>query len=385
MKKNIKYSGVDDTVTQKAEFCSTNGLAVGKAIEDSALYDAIPSGLLVLGLNCKIKLVNLAGASMLGTEPSFLIGRNFRQFITKEASSTFTKFFQEIFSSKTRQNCKIKMASQAAKFLFIHFEGLVSDDGQSCILSLIDVSEYEQIENSLKVSESLSREINATKDKFFSIIAHDLRNPFNSIVGFSNLLAGQVKERNFEDLENYVTVIQQSSERAMDLLSNLLEWSRSQTGQLNIRPVHMDLASLVKEVVYSLHDTTVQKSISIITELEDHVLILADRAMISTVLRNLISNAVKFSYPDTKIVISAKRLGKESLVTVQDSGVGIRKSDLDKIFRLDKSFTKTGTANEKGTGLGLLLCKEFITKHGGNIWVESEFGKGSTFSFTIPH
>lgn len=247
-----------------------------------------------------------------------------------------------------------------------------------------DITQQKQNELFLRESEKRLQELNATKDKFFSIIAHDLKNPFNSILGFSNLLAEQIYDKDFSQIDEFVGYIQSSSQLAMDLLGNLLEWTRSQTGRMVYNPEFVEMVSLIKEVASIMEASARQKKISIVYQLPRNAPVNADKAMISTILRNLISNAVKFTQADGEIVISAGQLDNELLVSVSDNGVGIRKESLNKLFRIEESFTTSGTNNELGTGLGLILCKEFVDKHGGKIWVESKIGKGSKFSFTIP-
>ena len=227
-------------------------------------------------------------------------------------------------------------------------------------------------------------QLNAEKDKFFSIIAHDLKSPFNAIIGFSDLLVAQVDKSNLKKIKEYASIIQQSSNRAMELLMNLMEWSQSQTGRLNFSPVNFELTKLIDETVLLLNDAAVQKSITITYQLPLITFVYADKAMISTVLRNLISNAIKFTESGGNIVISATESQNELTVSVKDSGIGISKDRIEKLFGLDESYSTTGTNNEKGTGLGLILCKEFVEKHQGKIWAESEVGIGSIFYFTIP-
>lgn len=247
-----------------------------------------------------------------------------------------------------------------------------------------DITERKKAEDELKESEVRLRELNATKDKFFSIIAHDLKNPFNSIMGFSTILIDQVKEKDYGRIEEFAGYIHESSNRVMDLLQNLLEWASSQTGIMGFSPKYVDIVALINETSELLNDSARQKAITISWTIPDKADVFADKAMISTVLRNLISNAVKFTNLGGEIVISAEEKQSEILVSVKDKGIGIGKDDLGKLFRIEKTYSTTGTNNEKGTGLGLILCKDFIEKHKGEIWVESELGKGATFYFTVP-
>jgi len=192
------------------------------------------------------------------------------------------------------------------------------------------------------------------------------------------------KEKDYAGIEKYAEIIQQSSERAMDFLMNIMEWSRSQTGRMEFSPEHFEMENLIKEITLVFDDIAGQKSIVIKKILPPNAPVFADKAMLSTVLRNLISNALKFTRPGGEIIISAEESQNEIKVSLADNGVGIPEDSIDKLFRLDENISTPGTQNEQGTGLGLILCKEFVEKHGGKIWVESEIGKRSSFSFTIP-
>ncbi|MEK7718164.1 MAG: ATP-binding protein [Bacteroidota bacterium] len=249
---------------------------------------------------------------------------------------------------------------------------------------IANVIERRRAKEDLEKSEANLRESNATKDKFFSIISHDLKSPFNAIVGFSDILVEQVREKNLEGIEEYAKIIQDSSQRAMDLLMNLMEWSRSQTGRMEFSPQYLDIDVLINDATELLSDVAHQKLIAISRELPQNIRVFADKAMIGTLLRNLISNAIKFTYPGGSIVVSAEQKQDELKVTISDNGIGINADAMGKLFRIEESYSTKGTQNEQGTGLGLILCKEFIEKHGGKIWAESEVGKGSKFSFTIP-
>ncbi len=235
------------------------------------------------------------------------------------------------------------------------------------------------------------RKLNATKDKFFSIIAHDLKGPFNAIIGFSRILIEQVHKKEYDGVSRYAEIIHQSSNAAMSLLMNLMEWSQSQTGRMDYNPEYFDMAELINEVELLSIDVAKQKDIEIINEMPQHVPAYADYAMIGTVMRNLISNAIKFTQPGGRIVVSVEEKTNNLLVSVSDNGIGIPENKLNMLFQIDKTYSTTGTHNEKGTGLGLILCKEFVDKNGGEIWVESTLADkhqnkpgGSVFYFTVP-
>ncbi|MBN1187534.1 MAG: CHASE domain-containing protein [Bacteroidales bacterium] len=237
----------------------------------------------------------------------------------------------------------------------------------------------------LKESEIKLIELNASKDKFFSIISHDLKSPFNSIIGFSNLLVEQIKNNDTEGIDMYGNLILESSNMAMDLLLNLIEWSLSQTGRMVFNPEYFDMVACINKVTLMFDYIARQKSITIKNVLPQSAFVFADNSMISTVLRNLISNAIKFTRPGGEIIVSAMEKQNQIIFSITDSGVGISKNSIEKLFRIDQNYSTTGTNKETGTGLGLILCKDFVEKNKGKIWVESEEGKGSIFYFTLPY
>lgn len=227
-------------------------------------------------------------------------------------------------------------------------------------------------------------ELNATKDRFFSIIAHDMRSPFNAIVGFSSLLAEQVREQDYDGIGEYAEMIEESSQRALALLVNLLEWSRSQTGRIKFAPADISVKKLLDDGVALVQDAARQKDISLGCEAPADGKLFGDEAMLATVLRNLLANAIKFTPAGGRVMATARADAQSWTIAVQDNGVGITPENQAKLFRLDEFLSTSGTNNEQGTGLGLILCKEFIDKHGGRLWVDSTPGQGSVFFFTIP-
>lgn len=255
---------------------------------------------------------------------------------------------------------------------------------KSVILNVRDITDRKKAEQALQESETRLNELNATKDHFFSIIGHDLKTPFNGILGISNLMVEKIKANDFEELEEYATLIQDASQTAVDLLDNLLNWAQTQTGRIQFKPKKVDFVSLVKNVVKLLDESARQKSITIHQRVSGNTFVQADQAMIQTILRNLIGNSIKFTPHGGEISIQTDQKEKEFIVTVADNGVGIEKEDLGKLFILHSRYSKLGTNEEAGTGLGLLICKEFVEMHGGRIWVDSKRNKGSKFSFSIP-
>lgn len=223
------------------------------------------------------------------------------------------------------------------------------------------------------------------KDKFFSIIAHDLRGPFSGIIGLSELLLENDNQLNPKETNEFIQLIHQSSKNTYSLLDNLLTWAQSQTGSLEFSPNELEINSVIDKTINLLTNVAKTKNITIRSEVEDKQYVFADKNMLETIFRNLISNAVKFTETDGEVLLSMKRENKQIVFSVQDNGIGIAPEKITNLFAVNSRNTTSGTNDETGTGLGLMLCKDFIEKHGGKIWVESEIGKGSNFKFTIPN
>ncbi len=225
---------------------------------------------------------------------------------------------------------------------------------------------------------------NATKDKFFGIIAHDLRSPASSLLSLINIVVEEYKNLDNQQIERYLKAIQEASKKTFALLENLLDWSRIQKGVIQYNPTLIHLSTLVNEAV-SLHaEIADKKDIKILSFVSPEAKAWGDENMIRTVLRNLISNAVKFSSTGNKVSVFHESNQYFVTLKICDEGIGIAPEDIDKLFRIDIHHTTLGTQKEKGTGLGLVLCKEFTERNGGKIWVESTHGKGTCFYFTIP-
>jgi PAS domain S-box-containing protein len=240
-----------------------------------------------------------------------------------------------------------------------------------------DITERKQSEEQLK-------ELNATKDMFFSILAHDLKNPFSSLHSMSELIIRDYQDLEEEDKLQVLNNIHKSSELIYNLLENLLTWSKSQSGSIEYSPAKFNLSSLI-EMNINLHQVPAEKKGVVLTSnADDEMFAYGDREMINTVIRNLINNAVKFSVNGGTVEVEIHSTDKFIEVTVRDQGIGISEENIDKIFRIDQQYKSTGTAGETGTGLGLVLCLDFVQKNGGKIWCKSREGSGSSFHFTIP-
>jgi PAS domain S-box-containing protein len=246
-----------------------------------------------------------------------------------------------------------------------------------------DITQRKADEERLRKSEANLREANATKDKFFSIIAHDLKNPFNVILGFSNLLLNEYDDFDEQEKKEFIANIHEASASSFRLLQNLLDWSRTQTGTIKYYPEIVDVKMAVEEILSLNNSVALNKEINIKTYFSGKLEVLADHNMLLTILRNLVSNALKFTPRGGKVEIKCMQTDDCLRVSVSDNGIGIPKEQMDLLFKIDEQVQRSGTESERGTGLGLILCSEFVKKNGGTIWVESEEGKGSTFFFTL--
>lgn len=245
--------------------------------------------------------------------------------------------------------------------------------------------ELSNLVNQLSKSNEELNKLNASKDKFFSIIAHDLKGPVGNLNSFLNFMADQSDKISKEEFQKDLLLLQSSSKKIKDLLENLLTWSRSQRGDIQYNPDKFDLHKLVQSNMLLFESSVSNKKISLVNVVKENVIGYFDYEMIKTVIRNLISNAIKYTNENGSIIVAAKELETEIEVSVEDTGTGMSQEMSENLFRIDvKHFSTDGTNGEKGTGLGLILCKEFIDKHRGKIWVESKVGQGSKFKFTIP-
>ena len=241
-------------------------------------------------------------------------------------------------------------------------------------------------EQNKKLEESKKKlsELNATKDKFFSILAHDLKNPFNTLMGLSEIILSNEEVKNSDQLDEFVEGIYQTASSGYNLLENVLEWSRSQTGNIELHPQPVSIGEVVDTNIHFFHEILKEKKIEVTAPDLMNNTVNADKNMVNFIVRNLFNNAIKFSYPDSKIELSVQQNDGFYIVNIQDYGVGMNADTVSKLFKIDQTVQRNGTTGETGTGLGLILCKEFVHKNGGEIWVESTKDKGSRFSFSLP-
>jgi len=247
-----------------------------------------------------------------------------------------------------------------------------------------DITKLKEAERQIKRQNKKLKKLNDDKNRFISILAHDLKSPFTSILGFINLLTKNVRKYDINKIEELINIINNSAQNTFNLLEDILIWVRANSGKIPFEPQELHLSNMCKDIIENLILTANTKNIKINHFVVDEVTVFADKDMLNTVLRNLVSNAIKFTDKNGRIDIYAEQYQTNITITVSDNGVGIEPDALNRLFDISQKITTEGTENEQGTGLGLLLCKEFVDKHSGKIWVESEVGKGSDFKFTLP-
>ncbi len=344
-----------------------------------ALHDASFGGILVhekgIILECNQGLSEMTGYTideLIGMDGLLLIAESSREYVMNNVLTDYEKPYETIGLRKNGEEYPMRLEARTIPY----------KNKQARTVEFRDITEQKKAEQTIKESEGKFKDLNATKDKFFSIIAHDLRSPFNSILGFSILLIDNLRNYNVEVSEKYSKVIHSSAQNTLNLLDNLLNWAKSQTGEISFEPEKTSLNSIIQEII-EVSDFEI-KNISLTHIKSDDIEVFADQNMLKTILRNLVSNALKFTKSNGKIDIYTLQSDNNVEIMVSDNGIGMTENIKNNLFQLGKQESCEGTAGEKGSGLGLVLCKEFVERHGGRIWVESELGKGSVFKFTMP-
>ncbi|MBU0473137.1 MAG: tetratricopeptide repeat-containing sensor histidine kinase [Bacteroidetes bacterium] len=248
------------------------------------------------------------------------------------------------------------------------------------ILILVLISKYK----AQNKTNNLLKELNDSKDKFFSILAHDLKNPFQALMGYTDMLNDDFDEFSNEEIKNSINSLQKISHNVYELLEGVLEWSRAQTGRMEFNPTLFKLSEESNSVIQLYSQNAINKGISLTSNVNESIIIFSDRNMIKTIIRNLVSNGLKFTDNGGYVKIFAEKTKHDIKVIVEDSGIGMNQNVVDNLFKIDIHHTTTGTEGEVGTGVGLMLCHELVKHHNGKIWAESQLGVGSKFIFTLP-
>ncbi len=279
-----------------------------------------------------------------------------------------------------------KMPNGTHKIIEINFYPHRKINGRidGIIETIKDITEKKKAEITLKRNETRLKELNTAKDKLFSIIGHDLKGPLNNILGFSELIENGHQNYSEEEIFHYNRLILQSAQSLSGLLDNLLTWSRTQNKKITASPQDVILQLVVQECLDLLKHSAEKKQIQFINEIPPETVVFADLEMITAVFRNLISNAIKFTQNEGTITATLKPEKNKVIIGICDTGIGMSKEKIETLFHPEANISTLGTAGEKGTGLGLIICRDFVEKNNGEIWVESDHGKGSCFFFSLP-
>ena len=355
----------------------------------SSIFNNAIAGICILDLNGKYKYFNSHFAEMLGYERQEMKDFGYLDITFSEDVEKSIEGFNRILNKKEQRARLEKRYVRKDGTVFwvdLSVAALLNDNGEveSITNIIVDITNNKATEQKNHEINQKLVEINATKDKFFSIISHDLRNNLGSFRNVTQLLLESYEHFSNDEMKESLSLINSTSKRVYNLLENLLEWSRSQTGRIPFNPEPFNLYLTVNNIVGLMKTNAKEKNIDLISEVPEFSYVYADVNMINTVLRNLVTNAIKFTPSNGRITLTSTHFEDKVIVCVKDKGVGIPEQVISKLFRIDENHTTMGTANEQGSGLGLILCKEFIEKNNGKIWAESTIGEGSTFSFSLP-
>lgn len=333
----------------------------------------------------RLVIVNDAFSTIFSLSREEIIGKTLAEDVSKKEQEIFLKIDKQVLEDGIENINEETLTIRGGKTRTISTRKtrFIDSEGKKYLVGVIhDITERKKSEISLKESEQQLKELNTTKDKLFSIIAHDLRTPFTNIIGLTGLLIDNSID--YEESEKYIKILNSSAKNTLILLDNLLNWAKSQTGQLIFKPEKIIISNVIQEIIAlnKLHADT--KSISVSYTSSNDLEVFADVNMLRTVLRNLISNAIKFTNTGGHINVKSILKNNHVEISISDNGIGMNEEKHKFLFEIISNTTTLGTANENGSGLGLVLCKEFVNKNGGTIWAESEEGKGSCFKFTLP-
>lgn len=383
-----KYQEQSEKLSQTLDKLNdTNSKLIESETYVKTILDTEPECVKVLDFEGKVIYINPAGLDMIQADNTEQVkGKKIVDFILDKYKQTFSELHNSTLNGE-KGKLEFEIKGLKGRRIWLETNSVPLYNNEKIIGSLSitrNITDYKNSEKALKASETQLKELNATKDIFFSIIAHDLRNPFNIINGFSEILIENQSVYSNEEKEQYYKIISESSQKAQELLENLLEWSKLQTGNISINPEIHNIESVIQSSIEQIKSLATKKNIQINYSQQEKFIASVDKLIINTILRNLLTNAIKFTPQFGNITINSIKDDNNIIISVQDTGVGIKPYVIKKLFKISEKHSSLGTEQEKGSGLGLILCKEFITIHGGKIWVESEEGKGSCLSFSIP-
>lgn len=374
-----------EEITAQAKVLEDNNRELQKL---SIVAKETDNAVLIMDAYTNFQWVNEGFFKLYKTNLSSLMKERGISLLDASQNPNAKEIVDECLSTKTSVNYESfnKISASEAIWIQTTLTPIIDERGEVIKLVAIesDITELKIAQQEIQKQRDKLALLNSTKDKFFSIIAHDLRNPISNIVGLSEILFEKITDGKQEDSVRFAKLLTQTTNTTYELVDNLLTWSRSQSGKMQFRPDSVDIKEVVDSIVKQMEGAAHIKGIKLLSTLTDNIQVFVDNDMILTVLRNLVTNAIKFSSDGDKITLSASVDAKVVTVCVFDTGVGISEKVIDKLFKIDGNVKSEGTANEPGTGLGLILCREFIEKNDGEIWVESTEGEGSTFCFTLP-
>jgi PAS domain S-box-containing protein len=354
------------------------------------IFESSGIGIATLAPDGHFTKVNSSFCDILGYNETELVGMNFRNITHPGDIEKSIDLTKELLKNESLEGVSIekRYLHKSRQIVWaLTTISLIRDQNnkvQFFIAQVQDITKRKKFEEQLiKYTEELKL-LNAAKDKFFSIISHDLRSPFNSLLGLTEYISQSYDEMTPQDIKSSISSIYNSSKQVYGLILNLLEWSMIQSGRVTVDKSVINLKELGNEIKNLYEETAKQKQLKLSININEEIFVYADKYMIDTIIRNFVSNSIKFTNPGGNIIVKGIINGDNAEVSVTDTGIGINTENQKNLFRIDEQFRRDGTANEKGTGLGLILCKEFIEKNNGVLWVESEEGKGSRFSFTVP-
>lgn len=354
----------------------------------STAVEQSPTTIVITDTKGDIEYANPKFTELTGYTIQETIGKNTRVFNSgKTDRKIYKELWQTIQGGKTWQGEFINRKKNGDEFIENSVIAPIFDQEGTIINYVaikVDITARKIAEAEIILKNEELQKLNSEKDKFFSIIAHDLRGPFNGFLGLTQIMAEDLPSLKMAEIQEIAVSMKNSATNLFRLLENLLHWARMQQGLIPFNKEALALFPIIEESVEMLMEAAKNKGIEITNEVSDLLEVFADSNMLQTVIRNLVSNAVKFTPKGGKITIRAKMLSDNDIeISINDSGIGMSKALVDNLFQLDVKTNRPGTEGEPSTGLGLLLCKEFVEKHGGKLWVKSEEGKGSTFYFSI--
>lgn len=349
------------------------------------LFDFAPSGYFTVSKEGIITKLNFYGSKLLGKERSYLKNRKFNIFLSEASKPVFNQFFETLFTSNKEQSCDVTLSLKDHEPVYLHLSGRVAHDNEQVLIAATNTTNACKAEAEIHAKNIELQRANMEKDKFFSIIAHDLRGPFNGFLGLTELMVEVSHEMSLEEIRQIAIMMKKSAVNIYRLLSNLLEWSKMERGLTGFVPESFFIKPKIVDIVELVSEAATEKKIGIGLYIPEDLTLHADEPMFGSIMRNLLSNAVKFTPKGGQITISAELLSDKWVeFTVRDTGIGMTREMVNNLFHLHVQTNRRGTDGEYSSGLGLSLCKDFIERHGGKIWVESEVGKGSAFRFTLP-